>query len=233
MGLLFGFLPIPILAATVRGTVQPIDSRAPAARRNKDYSGVVVWLERRDGTTPALQPKTARIVQKNKRFVPPVLAVPVGSTVTFPNFDPIFHNAFSNFSGQMFDVGLHPPGTAPAVRFQRAGFVRVFCNIHATMSAVIAVLATPYMTISNSDGAFALDHVASGEYRLHVFHERSTQESLNGLEVDLTVGEINITLPLMLVPESDSVRVPHKNKFGRDYPPSADDGAMYPAGRKR
>lgn len=232
-GLLAGFLPLPTLAASVAGTVRPLDSRTQAIGRNRDYSGVVVWLDRRDGARAALQPKTVQIVQKNKRFVPPVVAVPVGSTVSFPNFDPIFHNAFSNFSGQMFDVGLHAPKTAPAVRFQRAGFVRVFCNIHATMSAVIAVLATPYMAITDSRGAFRLDDVASGEYRLHVFHERSTEQSLKALEVDLTIGEEDIALPPMRVSESGSAQVPHKNKFGKDYPPLIDDRPMYPARRKR
>ena len=48
--------------------------------------------------------------QKDRHFTPHVLAIPVGSTVDFPNLDPIFHNAFSNFSGQPFDIGLYRPG---------------------------------------------------------------------------------------------------------------------------
>ena len=53
----------------------------------------------------------AQMVQKNKTFTPHVLAISVGTTVDFPNFDPIFHNAFSNYNGQIFDIGLYPPGT--------------------------------------------------------------------------------------------------------------------------
>ena len=44
------------------------------------------------------------MVQKGKTFTPHVLAIPVGATVDFPNYDPIFHNAFSNYNGQVFDV---------------------------------------------------------------------------------------------------------------------------------
>jgi hypothetical protein len=76
----------------------------PASANKKDYFGVVVWLERRDGKALTVQPKTAQMAQKQKQFVPSVLAVPVGSRVSFPNFDPIFHNAFSTFAGQIFDV---------------------------------------------------------------------------------------------------------------------------------
>src|SRR5437870_8239603 len=130
-------LAVQALAATVNGTVQLVDSRDPNVRRKSDYSGVVVWIERVGGTAQDARPRTVKIVQKQKRFVPHLVAVPVGSTVDFPNVDPIFHNAFSNFAGQPFDVGLYAPGTSQKVRFARQGIVRVFCNIHPTMSALI------------------------------------------------------------------------------------------------
>lgn len=229
--LMVGALPLPIPAAIVSGSVQPINARAGG--KNRDYSGVVVWLEPSDGATPVLKPKTVQMIQKNKRFVPRVLAVPLGTTVSFPNLDPIFHNVFSNFSGQVFDLGLYSPGKVPAVRFQRTGFVRVFCNIHASMSAVIAVLPSPYLAISDTNGSFTFRDVPPGEYRFHVFHERSTGESLQALDAELTVGHENITLAPMRLSESDSVQVPHKNKYGRDYPPVVEDRPMYPAGAKR
>src|SRR3954470_22341746 len=91
--------------ATVAGNVRLVDSRDPNVRKKSDYSGVVVWLEG-VGFQLASKARTVQILQKQKRFVPHVMAVPVGSTVEFPNTDPIFHNAFSNFAGQPFDVGL-------------------------------------------------------------------------------------------------------------------------------
>ena len=69
--------------------------------------------------------------QKDKQFQPHVVAISLGSTVDFPNLDLIFHNAFSNFSGQPFDIGLYAPRTSRSVTFKHAGIVRVFCNIHA------------------------------------------------------------------------------------------------------
>ncbi len=55
--------------------------------------------------------------------MPHVMAIPVGGTVDFPNLDPFYHNAFSNFSGQPFDTGLYPPGTSQAVTFKHPGIV--------------------------------------------------------------------------------------------------------------
>src|SRR5204863_367127 len=110
--------------------------------RKENYSGVVVWLDPQVAMPPA--PGQARMLQKDKTFIPHVLPITVGTTVDFPNADPIFHNAFSNYNGQLFDIGLYAPGSSRSVRFKSAGIVRVFCNIHANMSAVIVVLATPY-----------------------------------------------------------------------------------------
>src|SRR5581483_8055667 len=132
--------PGVVRAASVSGEVEITNSRDAAVRKRKDYTGVLLWLEPVDRSAPApATPKRVQMVQRDKRFTPHVIAIPVGSTVDFPNYDPIFHNAFSNFSGQPFDVGLYPPGTNRSWVFKQPGIVRVFCNIHPTMSAIIAV----------------------------------------------------------------------------------------------
>jgi plastocyanin len=179
---LLGLAASATLATSVRGSVELVATRDPMVRKHKDYSGVVVWLEPLvNSVSPAMPSRPAQMIQKNKMFTPHVLAVPLGGTVSFPNLDPIFHNAFSNFNGQLFDVGLYKPGSSRTVVFRRAGIVRVFCNIHPQMSAVIAVLDTPYFAVSNKAGAFEIVNVPPGEYQLHVFHERAAEETLDSL----------------------------------------------------
>ncbi len=220
------------IAGAVSGKVELRDSRDPGVRKQKDYSGVVVWLEPVAGTVPAAaKNRHARMVQKDKTFTPHVLAVLVGTTVDFPNFDPIFHNAFSNYNGQLFDVGLYAPGTSRGIRFGRPGIVRVFCNIHATMSAIIAVLDTPWFTVSDKSGAYTIPDVPPGDYTIHVFHERATAVTLDGLTKRLTVRTDPVSLPVIPVSESGYLSIPHKNKFDREYPPAADSGGVYPAVR--
>src|SRR5947209_5901702 len=122
-------------AATVSGRIDI----APSSHRERSQnsSEIVVWLEPVEtAAPPALPVDHVTLLQKDKTFSPHVLAITVGSTVDFPNADPIFHNAFSVFDGQIFDVGLYPPGTSRSVHFHRPGVVRVFCNIHPSMSAV-------------------------------------------------------------------------------------------------
>jgi plastocyanin len=220
-------LPGAVSAATLTGSVRLLGSGK--ATIHGDYSGVVVWLGPASGTGPPPQPGQFQMAQKKKHFTPPILAIPVGSSVSFPNFDPIYHNAFSNFAGQVFDVGLYPPGGDQKVRFSRPGVVRVFCNIHPAMSAVIVVVDTPYMAVSDTAGSFHIDNVNSGDYRFHVFHERATEQTLNRLERLLTVGEAPVSLPAIEISEKDYVPVSHKNKYGKDYPAVIEDRPMYPS----
>jgi plastocyanin len=226
---------LPAVAASVAGTVRLVDSTDAAVRRGGDYSGVVVWLEKAAGAAnvpPARPAATAQMVQKDKRFLPHVLAVRVGTPVEFPNYDPIFHNAFSSFSGQIFDVGLYPPQTSRTVVFKRSGIVRVFCNIHPTMSAIIAVLDSPWFAVSGRSGAFTIQDVPPGEYRVQVFHERATESTLKALERKVTLTAGDLALPAFTISETGFVVTPHKNKYGKDYPPVADDNILYPGSRE-
>jgi plastocyanin len=215
----FSLLALVSRAATVEGRFQVVDSRLASVVKKKDYSGVVAWLEPATGKASLPAGAQHTILQKGKRFIPHISVITVGTTVHLPNLDPIFHNAFSNFAGQPFDTGLYPPGGTQKVRFARPGVVRVFCNIHASMSAVIVVLETPYFAVSGLDGAFRIGDVPPGEYTLKVWHERSAEAKLKTLERRLAVPPAGLALPLLTVSELGYVALPHKNKFGKDYGP--------------
>jgi plastocyanin len=215
------------LGGQVTGEVELSNSRNLAVRRHKDYQGVVLWLEPVDRPVPAMPPKRVEMLQKDKRFQPHVLAISLGGTVDLPNLDLIFHNAFSNFSGQPFDIGLYPPRTSKSVTFRHSGIVRVFCNIHATMSAIIAVVNTPWYAVTLENGQYSIAGVPPGEYQLHIFHERARPENLKFLERRITVPESALVLPLISVSETGFIPAPHLNKYGKEYPPAGNDGA-YP-----
>ncbi|MCU1238364.1 MAG: hypothetical protein JWP63_6331 [Candidatus Solibacter sp.] len=219
-------------AAGVTGEVELTNSKNAAVRRHKDYAGVVLWLEPLDRSAPASSPRRVEMKQKDKEFQPHVVAIPLGGTVEFPNLDLIFHNAFSNFSGQPFDVGLYPPRTSKSVTFKHAGIVRVFCNIHSTMSAIIAVVNSPWFAVTTSTGKYNITGVPPGEYQLHLFHERALQTNLGFLERHITVPEAGVTMPLISISETGFIPAPHLNKYGQDYPPAATDGTYPGAPRK-
>ena len=211
---------------TVSGTVRLTDSHSRDLHPKHDYSNVAVWLDPVNAA-PAPVRRHAVMLQKDKHFTPHVLVVERGATIDFPNQDPIFHNAFSNFDGQIFDIGLYPPGTSRSVAFHRAGVVRVFCNIHSTMSAIIVVVDTPYHTSTLKDGAFAIPKVAPGDYVLHFFHERALPETLQRLERPVSVGSEPINVGSVAISEAGYLPSSHKNKYGREYPSDTGVTAKY------
>ena len=220
-------------AATVNGTVMLVSAETRLPRKG-DWSAVVVWLEPVSNTGAPAEPTAEKHVamdQRNKTFVPHVLAIQVGTTVDFPNDDPIDHNVFSNYDGQIFDVHLYSPQTSKRVVFRRPGIVHVFCNIHDTMSGVIAVLATPYFAVTAADGRYAID-APLGDYRLHFWQEYAEPDALAKLERSVRVGDQAVTIAEETIAVRAVSVVDHKDKYGHDYHVKPPEYIFYPGVRR-
>ena len=180
-------------------------------RPAEDIGQAVVWLET---GSPAPGPSVkAEIGTSDKAFAPHVLVIPVGSSIDFPNHDPFNHNVFSLSEENPFDLGLYGRGEARSVRFGKAGIVRVYCNVHAQMSAIVVVRDNPYFAQPSSDGSFTLPAVPAGSYRLHLWHERAEEVSR-----DVTVPAAGLgDLALELDARGYQFK-PHLNKHGQPYP---------------
>jgi plastocyanin len=225
------FAVASVSGATVKGKISLEASKEKRVKHKRDFSSVVVWLEPRGDLKLPVSHRRVVMEQKEKTFSPHVVAIPVGSSVDFPNFDPIFHNAFSNYNGQNFDVGLYPPKTSRTVKFNREGVVRVFCNIHPAMSAVIVVLRSPLFAVTGEDGLFEIRDVPPGDYTLGVFHERATESTLSSVRRAVTVSS-NLAIPPIAVSEAGYIALPHKNKYGKEYPAVIKDTSPYPGGSR-
>lgn len=214
-------------AATVKGHVELIDSHDSTVTKHGNFSGVAVWLQSIESAGPPLPRARMLMLQKDKKFSPHLMVVSRGSSVDFPNLDPIFHNAFSNFEGEIFDVALYPPGSSRTVRFNRAGIVRVFCNIHPAMSAVIVVVDSNFYSVTDANGDFTMQNVPPGRYELHIFHERATPEALQQLVRTVSVSQPVTTFSAVSVSETGYLPVTHKNKYGRGYQTPSDEERPY------
>jgi len=128
---------------------------------------VVVWLERLDPAHAARERVT--MDQRNLTFSPRVLAVRVGTSVTMPNNDKVFHNVFSFRDGKRFDLGLYPVGQSRRVTFDRPGVSRIFCNIHPNMTAYVVAVDSDYYGVSNAAGVVTMAAVPPGAYAYHAW----------------------------------------------------------------
>jgi plastocyanin len=160
----------------------PLYERGPAVGLGMDTeedplaferSRVVVYLEGRDtgSPRPADSRAVARIDQQKRRFSPETLIVEAGSKVSFPNFDPIFHNVFSLSRTRTFDLGNYPMGETRMVTFPEPGIVYVNCHLHSNMTATIVVAPNRWNAKADRDGAFELRDVPPGRYTIVAWHK--------------------------------------------------------------
>jgi plastocyanin len=139
------------------------------------------------------RPSHGAVEQRNKEFFPHVLTVPVGSTVSFPNTDPVFHNVFSLSSTKRFDLGLYKQGSKD-VTFNKAGVVHVLCNLHAAMSSYVVIHDEPYAAVTDRTGRFHFRDLPPGRYRVRVWHERA--HDVTTREVVVESGATELFVPV-------------------------------------
>jgi plastocyanin len=160
-------MPIYTMRGVTLGSQEAVKPRGTDPEMN-ELSRVVIYLEG-TGLNPGM-PGKATLTQKNRNFEPEIVVIPVGSTVSFPNADVIFHNVFSLSKVKQFDLGFYPAGETRAEKFDRPGVVQVYCHLHSDMSAAILVLPTASWTRPARDGSFSLTGVPPGTYDLVAWH---------------------------------------------------------------
>jgi plastocyanin len=137
--------------------------------------GAVLWLKRLDGSMPRIAPPSNQVItQREKTFLPHVLAVPLGTTVQFRNDDRIYHNVFSIAKPNDFDAGIRATGATYTRTFNSAGAVEILCNIHSTMNAYVFVVDSPLYTKAQASGTFVIRGVTPGRYELAAWHEAAS-----------------------------------------------------------
>jgi plastocyanin len=207
-------------AEDLRGRIDLLAKDGQGAARGSDPTQAVVYfVSAAPGGRPVKPSDTPfQLVTRRKEFIPRVLAVPVGSWVQFPNQDPILHNVFSVSPGNSFDLGIYRNGPPKGKKFDQAGLVRVFCNVHQTMVAYILVLDTPYYTSPAADATFRLTGLPKGPGKLTVWHEQADPWSVD-LTLPLAAGAPAIDARLVVVRPK---LPPHLNKTGAAYTRSDD-----------
>jgi len=206
----FALAAVTVAAAPLTGRVSFHLNRGQRPVVNE----TLVWLEPAAGARALRKaaPVNVTMTTRGKMLLPHVLAVPVGSTVNFPNEDPISHNLFSLSSPNQFDLGLYRAGAGKSHTFTAPGVVNVYCNVHPNMSSVIHVLNTPYYAFADANGNFSLADVPAGRYELVVWNEMG---GATRTPVDVGAGAAP---PVSVVLDARGYRsAPHSNKYGKTY----------------
>jgi plastocyanin len=154
-----------------RGTAVKLGKDAEQDPIASERSRVVIYLE---GPLAASQnsdaPTTQQIEQQDRRFVPDMVVVPVGSSVTFPNMDPIFHNIYSLSKPKSFDLGSYDKGETRKVTFPKPGIVEIYCHLHPNMEATVVVTPNRWYARPDRNGQYRIPDVPPGQYTVVAWH---------------------------------------------------------------
>lgn len=114
----------------------------------------------------------ALLDQKDCRYVPHVVLIPVGGNLTMRNSDGILHNIHSH-SVENSPFNKPQPKFKKTIQetFTKAEIIKVTCDAHPWMSGWIIVHEHPYYTVTDESGRFVLSDVPPGEYTLRIWHE--------------------------------------------------------------
>lgn len=206
---------LPLAAGSLVGEVRILE---PDGRVRQTLRDAVAILEPHR-TAPAPGPSAPVVIRtQGKAFSPRVALATPGTEVVFPNLDPILHNVFSVTPGNRFDTGSYLPGGAPRVRLANPGLVRIYCNVHHQMNAFVWVVATPFAQLLGGKTGVGFEGVPDGAYRLRLWHPETGEK-----DFPVQIAGDAPTRGAWTLTVSEPAVTPHKNKFGRDYPPPEDD----------
>jgi hemoglobin len=152
----------------------------------------VIMVTPASGKWAKRTPKQRVIEQRERQFAPRVMMVPVGSTVSFPNFDPIFHNVFSLSPTKAFDLGIYKNGESRDVTFEKEGILRIGCNLHANMQAYLVIVAAPHYVVTDANGHFRFKSLPPGKYNVRAWSERSPEPITQMVEVKEGTNEVQL-----------------------------------------
>ena len=162
----------PNVSVYQRGTAVKLGKDPDQDPLEYERSRVVIYLEGPLSGGPTTANSAApQIEQLDRRFMPDLVVVPVGSTVTFPNMDPIFHNIYSLSKSKSFDLGNYDKGQTRKVTFSKPGIVDIYCHLHPNMQATVIVTPNRWFARPDRNGLYRIPNVPSGQYTLVAWHK--------------------------------------------------------------
>ncbi len=133
-------------------------------------ANVVVTLAVKDAKA-SIPAEPVVLDQLGCRFDPHVVVVPVGATLRFDNSDETNHNVHTYPKKNQAVTKNIAGGTDFDQLLDKAEVFEIKCDIHSWMKSYVFVTDESHFTLSGTDGAFQIQGVPPGTYKLSWWHE--------------------------------------------------------------
>lgn len=170
-------------------TTKGAKSEVLVVSKGKGIKNVVVYARVR-GQEVTLPKENPKVDQKDCRYLPHVIVVPVGATVDVTSNDPVAHNVHSHaVKNKAENFIIAKKGTVIPYTITKAEQIKLTCDIHAWMSGYIVAVDSNHYTVtgqkdsegklihpddyekSADTGKYTLENVAAGRVRVVAWHE--------------------------------------------------------------
>jgi plastocyanin len=168
--------PISMNAEQACEEMHPTPLPDPSFQATKDRAlqNVFVYIKSGLEGKEFEPPKQAVILdQRGCMFVPRVVGIQTGQTLSVKNSDAVSHNVHPLAKNNR-EWNQHQAPQSPDLqrRFTRPEvLIPVKCNIHSWMRSHIAVLEHPYFAVTGPTGQFEFPPVPPGAYTVAAWHE--------------------------------------------------------------
>lgn len=183
-------------------------------QQGQPLPGAVLTLKGPAGTAPLVL--KADMDQRDKEFVPRVLAVHTGTQVKFPNSDNIRHQVYSFSPAKRFELRLYEGTPSDPLLFDKAGIVVLGCNIHDWMLGYIYVTDEPWFGVSDAKGALKFEQIPAGHYTATLWHPQAPDMQTTAAgEFDVPAAGLSQSFKLTIEPKAgDTPHAPAPSAFG-------------------
>lgn len=141
-------------------------------------ANVFVYLPKAPKNGKVIEPATEPFLfdQKNCRFLPHCVVLPVGQTVKVLSDDSVAHNTHTYPNkNQGVNSGVAPGDREGKLEFtyrkSEAQPLSVKCDYHTWMTAYHLPLDHPYAAVTDADGGFTIPDLPAGKHTFVVWHE--------------------------------------------------------------